>query len=323
MDETRTAPHSAATRPEEALPDDAFELVGAGWREHRPALRRPGWRQRLARLPLLPLCLLLLLVLGCLCAPWLANHDPAEFYLADRNTPPGSRFFFGTDSLGRDIYSIIWFGGRASLLIGLLSAAVITVLGVAYGCLSGIAPARTDALLMRLVELVQSIPVLLVLLLAVSLLGPQNALSIALLIGVTGWFALARIVRGEVRQIRHSEYILASRCMGGSFGWIMRRHLVPNVMPQLIVIATMGMGGVIITESTLSFLGLGVKHPLATWGTIINSVSSASAMAHYAFIWIPVGLLICLTVIAFNFVGDGLRDAYDPKAKRYGGRNNG
>jgi len=93
-------------------------------------------------------------------------------------------------------------------------------------------------------------------------------------------------------------------------------HLVPNVMPQLIVIATMGMGGVIITESTLSYLGLGVKHPLATWGTIINSVSSASAMAHYAFIWIPVGLLICLTVIAFNFVGDGLRDAYDPKAKR-------
>ena len=117
MDETRTAPHRAATRPQEALPDDAFELVGAGWREHRPALRRPGWRQRLARLPLLPLCLLLLLVLGCLCAPWLANHDPAEFYLADRNTPPGSRFFFGTDSLGRDIYSIIWFGGRASLLL--------------------------------------------------------------------------------------------------------------------------------------------------------------------------------------------------------------
>ena len=134
MSETRTAPRSAAPWPEEALPDDAFELVGAGWREHRPALRRPSWRQRLSRLPLLPLCLLLLLVLGCLCAPWLANHDPAEFYLADRNTPPGSRFFFGTDSLGRDIYSIIWFGGRASLLIGLLSAAVITVLGVAYGC---------------------------------------------------------------------------------------------------------------------------------------------------------------------------------------------
>ena len=94
------------------------------------------------------------------------------------------------------------------------------------------------------------------------------------------------------------------------------KHLVPNVMPQLIVTATMGLGGVILTESTLSFLGLGVKHPLATWGTIINSVSSASAIKHYAFIWIPVGMLICLTVIAFNFVGDGLRDAYDPKAKR-------
>ena len=269
MDETRTAPHSAATRPEEALPDDAFELVGAGWREHRPALRRPGWRQRLARLPLLPLCLLLLLVLGCLCAPWLANHDPAEFYLADRNTPPGSRFFFGTDSLGRDIYSIIWFGGRASLLIGLLSAAVITVLGVAYGCLSGIAPARTDALLMRLVELVQSIPVLLVLLLAVSLLGPQNALSIALLIGVTGWFALARIVRGEVRQIRHSEYILASRCMGGSFGWIMRRHLVPNVVSAILFVVISAVSTSIAMESTLSFLGLGLPVDELSWGSML------------------------------------------------------
>lgn len=296
MGDPRTASHAAVTRPEEALPDDAFELVGAGWREHRPALRRPGWRQRLARLPLLPLGLLLLLVLGCLCAPWLANHDPAEFYLADRNTPPGSRFFFGTDSLGRDIYSIIWFGGRASLLIGLLSAAVITVLGVSYGCLSGIAPARTDALLMRLVELVQSIPVLLVLLLAVSLLGPQNALSIALLIGVTGWFALARIVRGEVRQIRHSEYILASRCMGGSFGWIMRRHLVPNVVSAILFVVISAVSTSIAMESTLSFLGLGLPVDELSWGSMLALADKALLLNTWWVILIP-GLFLALALL--------------------------
>ena len=117
-------------------------------------------------------------------------------------------------------------------------------------------------------------------------------------------------------SLREQEFMIAAEATGLKTSRRIFKHLVPNVMPQLIVTATMGMGSVIIMESTLSFLGLGVKHPLATWGTIINSVSSASAMAHYAFIWIPVGLLICLTVIAFNFVGDGLRDAYDPKSKR-------
>ena len=250
-------------------------------------------------------------MLGCLCAPWLANHDPAEFYLADRNTPPGSRFFFGTDSLGRDIYSIIWFGGRASLLIGLLSAAVITVLGVAYGCLSGIAPARTDALLMRLVELVQSIPVLLVLLLAVSLLGPQNALSIALLIGVTGWFALARIVRGEVRQIRHSEYILASRCMGGSFGWIMRRHLVPNVVSAVLFVVISAVSTSIAMESTLSFLGLGLPVDELSWGSMLALADKALLLNTWWVILIPglflVTALLCITSLGHHFRRNSVR----------------
>ena len=135
-------------------------------------------------------------------------------------------------------------------------------------------------------------------------------------LGIMGWASVARLVRGQILSLREQEFMVATEATGIKVKDRIFHHLVPNVMPQLIVTATMGMGSVIITESTLSFLGLGVKHPLATWGTIINSVSSASAMAHYAHIWIPVGLLICLTVIAFNFVGDGLRDAYDPKSKR-------
>ena len=135
-------------------------------------------------------------------------------------------------------------------------------------------------------------------------------------LGVLGWAGVARLVRGQILSLREQEFMVATEATGIRIKDRIFKHLVPNVMPQLIVTATMGLGSVILTESTLSFLGLGVKHPLATWGTIINSVSSASAIKHYAFIWIPVGMLICLTVIAFNFVGDGLRDAYDPKAKR-------
>ena len=198
-----------------------------------------------------------------------------------------------------------------ALLIGLLSAAVITVLGVAYGCLSGIAPARTDALLMRLVELVQSIPVLLVLLLAVSLLGPQNALSIALLIGVTGWFALARIVRGEVRQIRHSEYILASRCMGGSFGWIMRRHLVPNVVSAILFVVISAVSTSIAMESTLSFLGLGLPVDELSWGSMLALADKALLLNTWWVILIPglflVTALLCITSLGHHFRRNSVR----------------
>ena len=135
-------------------------------------------------------------------------------------------------------------------------------------------------------------------------------------LGIMGWAGVARLVRGQILSFREQEFMIAAEATGIKVKDRIFKHLIPNVMPQLIVSATMGIGGTILTESTLSFLGLGVKHPLATWGTMINSVSSASAMAHYAYIWIPVGLLISFTVIAFNFIGDGLRDAYDPKGKR-------
>ena len=137
------------------------------------------------------------------------------------------------------------------------------------------------------------------------------------ILGVLGWAGIARLVRGQILSLREQEFMVATEATGITVSRRIFRHLVPNVMPQLIVSATMGLGGVIITESTLSYLGLGVKHPLATWGTMINSVTSSNEnMVKFTYIWIPVGLLICLTVIAFNFVGDGLRDAFDPKMKR-------
>jgi peptide/nickel transport system permease protein len=142
-------------------------------------------------------------------------------------------------------------------------------------------------------------------------------LFLMLILGFLGWPGIARLVRGQILSLREQEFMTAAEACGLGIRRRIFRHLIPNVMPQLIVTATMGLGGVILTESTLSFLGLGVKHPMATWGTMINSVAtSAHEMTAHTYIWIPVGLLICLTVIAFNFVGDGLRDAFDPKMKR-------
>jgi peptide/nickel transport system permease protein len=214
------------------------------------------------------------------------------------------------------------YGGRISLLVGFVVVFLEIAIGVIMGGLAGYYGGWVDNLIMRLVDIfycLPSMPIMIILgaIMDAARMGTYTRLMVMMAaLGIMGWAGVARMVRGQILSLREQEFMVATEATGIRVSHRIFRHLIPNVIPQLIVIATMGIGSVILTESTLSFLGLGVKHPLATWGTIINSVSSASAMSHYAFIWIPVGLLICLTVIAFNFVGDGLRDAYDPKAKR-------
>ena len=194
----------------------AFSIVGIGYRFRETAAKRPGFWRSLRGKPVISSTILSVIVLGCLFSESIINHDPGQFYLSSLSKPPGAEFFFGTDSLGRDIYSIIWRGGRSSLLVGLLASAVSTLIGAAYGCVSGMASKALDNVMMRAVELIQSVPSLLTVLLIVSFMGKQNAVSLSVVIGVTSWFALARIVRGEVRQIRGSEYVLASFYLSGS-----------------------------------------------------------------------------------------------------------
>ena len=207
-------------------------------------------------------------------------------------------------------------------MVGFVVVFLEIFLGVIMGGLAGYYGKWVDNLIMRLVDIfycLPSMPIMIILGALMDALRMNTYVRLMLMmaaLGIMGWAGIARMVRGQILSLREQEFMVATEATGIRVKDRIFRHLVPNVMPQLIVIATLNIGGVIITESTLSFLGLGVKHPLATWGTIINSVSSASAMSEYPFIWIPVGLLICFTVIAFNFVGDGLRDAYDPKAKR-------
>ena len=243
-------------------------------------------------------------------------------YVIDKFAAPSGTHVLGTDGDGFDVLARIMYGGRISLMVGFVVVFLEILLGVIMGGLAGYYGGWVDNLIMRLVDIfycLPSMPIMIILGAMMDALRMNTYVRLMIMmaaLGIMGWAGVARMVRGQILSLREQEVMVATEATGIRVKDRIFRHLVPNVMPQLIVIASLGIGGTIITESTLSFLGLGVKHPLATWGTIINSVSSASAMAHYPFIWIPVGLLICMTVIAFNFVGDGLRDAYDPKAKR-------
>jgi peptide/nickel transport system permease protein len=260
----------------------------------------------------------------------ITKKDTGEFvincdqiiYVIDMFSPASKKHVLGTDGDGFDVLARVMYGGRVSLMVGFVVVFLEIILGVIMGGLAGYYGGWVDNLIMRLVDIfycLPSLPIMIILGAMMDSLRMDTYIRLLIMmvtLGILGWAGVARMVRGQILSLREQEFMVAAEATGIRVKDRIFRHLIPNVMPQLIVIATMGMGSVILTESTLSFLGLGVKHPLATWGTIINSVSSATAMAHYQHIWIPVGLLICLTVIAFNFVGDGLRDAYDPKSKR-------
>ena len=243
--------------------------------------------------------------------------------MIDRFAAPSDEHIFGTDGDGMDILARMMAGGRVSLLVGFVVVILEIILGIIMGGIAGYFGGWVDNLIMRLVDIFYCIPSMPILIIIGSMLdalrlSPYVRLMwLMAVLGFLGWASIARLVRGQILSLRDQDFMVATEASGLPVGRRIFRHLIPNVMPQLIVTATMGLGGVILTESTLSFLGLGVKHPMATWGTMINSVAtSAYAMTTYTYIWIPVGLLICLTVIAFNFVGDGLRDAFDPKMKR-------
>ena len=243
--------------------------------------------------------------------------------MIDRYAAPSDDHILGTDGDGMDIMARIMAGGRISLLVGFVVVLLEIILGIIMGGLAGYFGGWVDNLIMRLVDIFYCIPSMPILIIIGSMLDamrldPYTRLMwLMAVLGILGWASIARLVRGQILSLRDQDFMTATEATGLPVRRRIFRHLIPNVMPQLIVTATMGLGSVILTESTLSFLGLGVKHPMATWGTMINSVAtSAQAMITYTYIWIPVGLLICLTVIAFNFVGDGLRDAFDPKMKR-------
>ena len=245
-----------------------------------------------------------------------------ETYVFDTYASPSREHWLGTDRNGMDMMTRLMYGGRVSLVIGFIVEIISTVLGVILGGLSGYFGKWVDMLIMRIVDVfycIPSMPIIIILGAAMDNTGvdPQiRMIYLMLILGFLGWPGMARLVRGQILSLREQEFMTATEACGISVSRRIFRHLVPNVIPQLIVSCTMGLGGTIITEATLSFLGLGVKFPFASWGNIINDVNNTFVLQNYWFIWIPAGVLLLLTVLAFNLVGDGLRDAFDPKMKR-------
>ena len=245
-----------------------------------------------------------------------------ETYVFDTYSSPSKEHWLGTDRNGMDMLTRLMYGGRVSLVIGFIVEIISTVLGVILGGISGYFGKWVDMLIMRIVDVfycIPSMPIIIILGAAMDNTGvdPQiRMIYLMLILGFLGWAGIARLVRGQILSLREQEFMTATEACGISVSRRIFRHLVPNVIPQLIVSCTMGLGSTIIIEATLSFLGLGVKFPFASWGNIINDVNNTFVLQNFWFIWIPAGVLLLLTVLAFNLVGDGLRDAFDPKMKR-------
>jgi peptide/nickel transport system permease protein len=235
---------------------------------------------------------------------------------------PSASHLLGLDNNGMDSMTRLMFGGRISLLVGFVVIFIEISIGIILGGVSGYFGGWVDTALMRFVDLFNSIPFYPMVLIFGSVMDALEVLPMVrifllmAILGLLGWTGVARVVRGQILMLREQDFMVATEATGIRTSKRIFKHLVPNVMPLLIVQATAGLGGIIITEATLGFLGLGIKYPLASWGSIINTASDAFVMTNYWFMWIPAGMLILLTVLGFNFVGDGLRDAYDPKMQR-------
>jgi peptide/nickel transport system permease protein len=274
-----------------------FTIVGI--RPQAPSPKEKVRRQK--GFPWISVVLTALIVLFCLFAEALMTKDPAYLDLQNFNVAPNGEFLFGTDTLGRDIFSGIWYGGRISIAIGFLATLISTLIAVVYGSVSGIAPLWLDALMMRFAELFLSVPSLLLILFLQAILGDANVLTLSIVIGVTSWVSIAKVVRTEVRQLRNSEYVVASKCMGGKFFHILRKHFAPNFIASIMFMVIMNIRSAIVIESTLSFIGMGLPLEIISWGSMLSLAEKALLSDSWWIILIPgtflVTLLMCLTNI--------------------------
>ena len=287
---------------------ELFTMVGI-----RPEPAAPQKKvSRLKDFPWVSVVLMSVIVLCCLFAEVLMTKDPGYLDLQNFNVAPNGEFLFGTDTLGRDIFSGIWYGGRISITIGLLATLISTVIAVVYGSVSGIAPQWLDTLMMRFTEIFLSVPGLLLVLFLQAILGQANVLTLSIVIGVTGWASIAKIVRTEVRQIRNSEYVVASKCMGGKFFHILCKHLAPNFIASIMFMVVMNVRSAIGSESTLSFMGMGLPLEIISWGSMLSLSEKALLTDSWWIIIIPGAFLVTLLMCLTN-IGNYLRKAANRK----------
>jgi peptide/nickel transport system permease protein len=297
------------------------------------------------KLAILGLSIIVVMLLFCIIGPFFSPYGEYEIFYINSVTGQEVRMFdtegireknvgvnvkapisashiLGTDADGRDVFTRLMYGGRISLRFSLVVTAIELLLGVTLGGIAGYYGGKVDMVMMRLVEIFYCIPFVPLMLVtssfmvAFGILPREKIYYLMLIMGVFNWASVARMVRGQILSIREMDYMQAAEAAGIRVSRKIFRHLIPNIMPVIIVMATMDLGGFILTESTLSFLGVGLAFPYASLGNMVNAVNNSIIMRNYLNIWLPPGIMVLLLVMAFNFLGDGLRDAFDPKMKR-------
>lgn len=256
--------------------------------------------------PYLSMIILIMIVSGCLLSNLVMTHDPKFMDLANSNVSPNNIFYFGTDSMGRDIFSGIWYGGKISLFIGIFSTIISTVIAIIYGSISGMVPEWIDDVMMKVIEILLSIPSILVIIFVQAIIGSSSPISISIVIGVVSWMNIAKIIRSEVRQIRNSEYILAAKIMGGKFFYIVKQHLIPSFVSSIMFMVVSNIGSAIGTEATLSFLGIGLPIEIISWGSMLSLAQDALLSNYWWIIVIP-GVFLVTTLVCIANIGNYMR----------------
>ncbi|MCY8266046.1 ABC transporter permease [Bacillus haynesii] len=302
------------------IPKDMFELAAVDHSEAEKISKKnlSFWtdvflRFKENKLALFGLVVLILIALMAIFAPVFSSFQYEETDLTNANQPPSGEHWFGTDDLGRDVFVRTWVGARISLTIGLAAALIDVLIGVIWGAISGIRGGRTDEIMMRIADILWAIPSLLMTILLLVVMG-KGLITMIVAMVITGWINMARIVRGQVLQLKNQEFVLASRTLGAKNSRIIRKHLLPNIMSPILVTMTLTVPTAIFYEAFLSYLGLGVPQPLASWGTM--ATDGVQGLEYYPWRLFFPATFICLTMFAFNVIGDGLRDALDPKLRK-------
>jgi len=267
------------------------------------------------KLALIGLIILILFMMVSVLAPVITPYDRDAIDLAMIETPPSRAHLLGTDELGRDVLTRLLYGGRVSLGVGIAATALQLVIGVTLGAISGYFGGLVDSIIMRLVDIMMCFPFFVIAISMAAIMQP-GVVSLVIIIGILQWTHIARIVRVEILSLKQREFIEASRVLGLNSFEIITKHLLPNVLAPLIVYTTLAIANGILLEAGLSFLGMGVRQPQPSWGNMLSTAQSMRVLKSQWWLWIPPGLMVFLTVLSINFLGDGLRDGLDPKLKR-------
>lgn len=267
------------------------------------------------RLAVAGLIVITLMALMAIFAPLIATQNPNHIDLLSYRQAPSRDHLLGTDDIGRDVFSRVVFGARVSLSVGIVAVTIYVVIGTILGSISGYFGGVVDSVIQRLTDAVMCFPSLIIIIAAVAIVGP-SIWNVMIIIGLLTWPNICRIVRGQFLSLREREFVEAARASGAGNTRIIFRHLLPNAVAPIIVAATFGIASAILTEAGLSFLGLGVQPPTASWGNMINTAQSAAVLQQMPWLWIPAGIMIALAVLSINFIGDGLRDTLDPRSRR-------